>query len=550
MNIHVRLETPADYPFVEALTREAFWGFSRPTCDEHYLVHLLRNVPAFVPELDYVAEIDGQLVGSILYTRAEILNGDKNKYEVLTFGPLSVLPAYWRHGVGSALVRHSIREAKRLGYRAVILYGHPDYYPRFGFCNAGVFGITTPDGKNFDSFMALPLYDGALDGITGTFREDPSFSIDPKAAEAFDAAFPHKEPAKMHPIDILLDKLSPSARRAFSIRAIKTLAWLNRLSGREILQWEGIKAQDLARINQVLREYGYAEKLLPSSYILQLAEMGVRIPAVTIIRRQNGISVYRVESEGVKMVLKVFDTAEDAAEIKNYMLLASLGVPTLPLLKHTRNALLLPDIQDSEDYRPGMESDLSDVKIARALAHWYKVLHEKGRAHLSFHTSAMYDETDRITLPNMERIARKTNTLENPLWAAIRENFNAIRRRIDALSRTLTYNDFHWTNLFVAKQKTSALPLDLHLLGKGYAYSDIRNVTNALTGSAKEAFLQAYGKSSLNEEERRADAFLSPLVALDSACRHEVFPAWAQASLAELHGGILLKNLEGWLAFS
>ena len=150
----------------------------------------------------------------------------------------------------------------------------------------------------------------------------------------------------------------------------------------------------------------------------------------------------------------------------------------------------------------------------------------------------------------MERIARKTNTLENLLWGAIRENFNAIRRRIDALSRTLTYNDFHWTNLFVAKQKTSALPLDLHLLGKGYAYSDIRNVTSALTGSAKEAFLQAYGKSSLNEEERRADAFLSPLVALDFACRREVFSAWAQASLAELHGGILLKNLEGWLAFS
>ena len=132
MSITLRLERPEDYRAVENLTREAFWGFMSPTCDEHYLVHLLRAVPAFLPELDFVSEMDGELVGHVMYSRAKVVDDGGKETEVLTFGPLSVLPTYWHCGVGSALMRHSIRGAKQMGYRAIVFYGHPDYYPRFG----------------------------------------------------------------------------------------------------------------------------------------------------------------------------------------------------------------------------------------------------------------------------------------------------------------------------------------------------------------------------------------------------------------------------------
>ena len=103
MSITLRLERPEDYRAVENLTREAFWGFTGPTCDEHYLVHLLRSVPAFLPELDFVAEMDGELVGNVMYSRAKVVDDGGKETEVLTFGPLAVLPTYWHCGVGSAL---------------------------------------------------------------------------------------------------------------------------------------------------------------------------------------------------------------------------------------------------------------------------------------------------------------------------------------------------------------------------------------------------------------------------------------------------------------
>jgi predicted N-acetyltransferase YhbS len=547
VSITLRLERPEDYRAVENLTREAFWKFMSPTCDEHYLVHLLRAVPAFLPELDFVAEMDGELVGHVMYSRAKVVDDGGKETEVLTFGPLSVLPTYWHCGVGSALMRHSIRGAKQMGYRAIVFYGHPDYYPRFGFRNAKAFGITTPNGKNFDALMAMPLYDGALDGVSGAFHEDPVFAMKSEKAEVFNRAFPHKQPASMIPIDVLTDKLEPAARKAFTERNITALAWLNRVSGREMLEWDGIDAQAMAIINKTLREHGYAEKLLPSSAVLQLAEMGVRIPVVTPIRVKDGISVYRAESEGDRYVLKVFDRPQDRREIENYQLLASLGVPVLPMPKHTSNALLLPDVESDIRFRLGCEDDLVDTRAAAALARWYKTLHEKGRVYVSTHGSALYDETDVITLPNMDMVAERTGTRANALWNTLRERFVDVRRLIDSLPRTLTYNDFYWTNLVVSRDYTSAMMLDFNLLGKGYAFADIRNVTSSLNADASEAFLSEYGTNGIGEDERLADAVLSPLTTLFFACEREVFPRWANNSLEELTSGALLESLLWWL---
>lgn len=277
MKLNLRLETPDDYYAVEELTREAFWGTSSTTCDEHYLVHLLRDISAFVPELDYVAEMDGKLVGNIMYSKAKVIDRDGVEHEVLTFGPLSVLPECWSSGVGSALMTYTITEAKNLGYRAIIFYGHPDYYPRFGFRSAKAFNITTPEGNNFDALMAMPLYLGALNGVSGTFHEDPVFTENEEEASAYDSNFPNKEPVQMLPIDILLDRLEPASFKALSDRNITTFAWLNRFSGREILSWDGIDEQALNIINHTLKEHGYAERLLPSSDILKRAELGINV---------------------------------------------------------------------------------------------------------------------------------------------------------------------------------------------------------------------------------------------------------------------------------
>ena len=277
MKLTFRLETPEDFRRVEELTRDAFWGYTEPTCNEHYLAHLLRKAPAFLPELDTVAEADGKLVGNVMYSKAKVVDKTGDEHEVLTFGPLSVSPHCHYGGVGSALMRHTIRKAKELGHRAIVFYGHPDYYPRFGFRNAGAFGITTPDGENFDALMAMELYEGALDGISGAFYEDPAFDIDEKEAEAYDRTFPHREPAKMVPIDVLLEKLEPAARKAFADRNFTALAWLSRVSGRELLSWDGIDRQAFETINRVLKEYGIPEKLPPESEILKRAEKGIEV---------------------------------------------------------------------------------------------------------------------------------------------------------------------------------------------------------------------------------------------------------------------------------
>jgi len=151
--IKIRLEQPGDYHAVESLTREAFWAFWEPNrqiCDEHLLVHRLRKVPSFVPELDFVAELDGKLAGHIIYTKSRIEDSAGKSYKTLTFGPLSVLPEFQNMGIGRVLMRHSFEEAKRLGYRAILIFGHPDYYPRVGFRRAKPQGflLTQQDGKD------------------------------------------------------------------------------------------------------------------------------------------------------------------------------------------------------------------------------------------------------------------------------------------------------------------------------------------------------------------------------------------------------------------
>ena len=217
MNLILRLETPDDYYAVEEMTRETFWRFweedeERTICNEHMLVHKLRDVESLVPELNVVAELDGKIVGHVIYTKSWIETADGKVYETLTFGPLTVMPEYQSRGIGRALLMYTFEEAKRLGHRAVLIFGHPDYYTRVGFKYAADFGITTTDGSTFDAFQVYELYEGALNGIHGKYDIDPIYmQLTEEETLEYDKRFPAKEPHTLTSIDVLLDRLEPAA---------------------------------------------------------------------------------------------------------------------------------------------------------------------------------------------------------------------------------------------------------------------------------------------------------------------------------------------------
>ena len=192
-NIRLRYEQPSDYKFVEELTREAFWNRYMPGCDEHYLLHILRERDCFIPGLDMVAEHRRKIVGNIVYSKAKLLCDNGEAREVLTFGPISVLPSCQRKGIGTLLIEHTKVLAGKMGYKAILIYGDPDYYSRFGFIKAERYKIGTPDNMYVDALQALELFPGALYGCAGRFQVDPVFSIDAAAAEEFDKQFEHKE---------------------------------------------------------------------------------------------------------------------------------------------------------------------------------------------------------------------------------------------------------------------------------------------------------------------------------------------------------------------
>jgi len=192
MNISLRLEEEKDFSAVENLTREAFWNIYRPGCDEHLLVHNIRTTKEFIKDLDYVAVFNDEIIGNIIYAKAKIIDVNK-EYNVLTFGPVSVLPIYQKKGIGKKLIEHTIARAKEMGFNAIIIYGNPKYYGRFGFKNSKDYGITDMEGNYSDALLALELYPKALENINGKFFEGEAYKIDKEELEIFEKNFPYKE---------------------------------------------------------------------------------------------------------------------------------------------------------------------------------------------------------------------------------------------------------------------------------------------------------------------------------------------------------------------
>lgn len=194
MTVTIRLEETKDQRRVEEITRDAFWNLYVPGGEEHYIAHELRKHPDFIPELTFVIELDGQIIGSIFYSYAKIVDDKGKDHSVISFGPVSIAPEYHRQGYGRMLIEHSMAEAKRLGYNAIVIGGFTYHYHPYGFIGSKKYGISMTDGKFYTGIMALPLQEGALDNLCGgkiIFSE--GLYPDPAGLAQFDQTFPPKK---------------------------------------------------------------------------------------------------------------------------------------------------------------------------------------------------------------------------------------------------------------------------------------------------------------------------------------------------------------------
>lgn len=196
-NITIRKETKEDFYNTEHMVMRAFWNIHGPGCNEHLMVHKLRDAKEYLPNLSRVAEMDGQIVGAVFVSKARVVDGDI-EHEALTIGPVAVEPTCFSMGIGGKILAEVADTAKAAGYKGIIMCGEPDYYPKHGFITCDNFGIEHRDDGNFDAFMAYPLNEGFKE-IHGKFYEAPVFEEceDEAEIEEFTKNFPYYKPLKL-----------------------------------------------------------------------------------------------------------------------------------------------------------------------------------------------------------------------------------------------------------------------------------------------------------------------------------------------------------------
>ncbi|MBQ4088867.1 MAG: phosphotransferase [Clostridia bacterium] len=272
--------------------------------------------------------------------------------------------------------------------------------------------------------------------------------------------------------------------------------------------------------------------------IIQKAiNMGFDCNRAELIREKDGVTVARLYDNDSTAILKWFAPGISTREVTNYSILASLGVPTLRVIASCTDAIIIEDMAAAScPFRLAEEKDMSDEDIARNLAKWYRKLHTSGFSYVQQHGEDMYSEASLFTPENIAKIKRDTGLRDLPLWRLIDENYGIIAAHIAAAPMTLTYNDFYYTNMAVARDGTAAMMFDYNLLGKGHVYSDMRNVEYSLSPAAAAAFRAAYGEYDFSHEAA-IDAVISPIITLHFAYARAEFPDWALPELKNLQNG-------------
>ena len=199
-NYSIRPERQDEHRAVENLVRESFWNVYKPGCAEHYVLHVLRDDPAFVPELDFGMERDGRLIGQNIFMKTFIEADDGRTVDVLTMGPICITPELKRKGYGKAILDHSLEKAKEMGYGAVLFEGNIDFYGKSGFDVASRFGIRyhdLPEDADASFFLCKELIPGYLDDVTGVYQTPKGYYVEDEDVEEFDKDFPPKEKLKL-----------------------------------------------------------------------------------------------------------------------------------------------------------------------------------------------------------------------------------------------------------------------------------------------------------------------------------------------------------------
>ena len=198
-NTHLRLETKNDYRAVEELIREAFWNVYKPGCDEHYFAHMMRHHEDFIPELSFVIELGGEIVGSIMYTKARLIDENGVTKDILSFGPLCISPKLQRKGFGKKLIEHSFIKARQMGYDTVVIFGNPANYVGCGFVSCKKKNVQFGTDNFPTALLVCELVPNALDGKLWRYIPSSADACceDTVAVEEFDATFPPKKKAWM-----------------------------------------------------------------------------------------------------------------------------------------------------------------------------------------------------------------------------------------------------------------------------------------------------------------------------------------------------------------
>lgn len=191
--LNIRNEEPRDYETVENITRNAFYNLYVPGCVEHYLVHIMRKHQDFIHELDFVLELDGVVIGNIMYTKATLTDPDGNVKNILTFGPLCIEPEYQRRGYGKLLIQRSFETAAAMGYDTVVIFGSPTNYVSSGFVSCKKHNVCVEGGKFPAAMLVKELQTGALDGRKWYYKDSPVMEVLPENANAYDDTLPPKE---------------------------------------------------------------------------------------------------------------------------------------------------------------------------------------------------------------------------------------------------------------------------------------------------------------------------------------------------------------------
>ena len=196
----IRLERKEDRAKIENLVREAFWNVYRPGCLEHFVLHQMRNAEDFIPELSFVMEKDGEIIGQNVFVKAKIKADDGREIPIMTMGPICIAPEFKRQGYGKILLDYSLKKAAEFGAGALCFEGNIDFYGKSGFTFASDFGIRyhgLPAGEDASFFLCKELISGYLDGITGEYATPQIYFVDEVETEEFDKGFPDKEKRKL-----------------------------------------------------------------------------------------------------------------------------------------------------------------------------------------------------------------------------------------------------------------------------------------------------------------------------------------------------------------